>query len=292
MTSQRAREERYWAAAAQSYIDQERGITIPVGVLSSIVEITFGGSQPLGIVSRPFGEGDQIAIATYLEPAVCTADVKRDENGLRFQVDWIRGAQHGIQRVRLFYDISLPSGANRAQTVNFGPQDTLWVSRNGESDFYVFSPPQGGERWILTDRLTLPTSMLVHSALLAQTTLFTVESPGSLKDWSLKEYRLEDRQFTQVRDPISIPDYMYGIGRRQEEDTAWLVTDFRATAPHGVYRVRDGESELVVPGVEGSGIAFLSDGSALVTRYGQSHPGAFNGIPGALIYVPSNRFTR
>jgi len=280
----RAREERYWAAAAQSYIDQERGITIPVGELGRIVEIALG-FQPLGIVSRPSGEGDQIAIAAYFEPAICTAMVTRDENGLHFQVDWIRSVQHGIQSVRLFPDVVQPNGANRVQTVNFGPNGTLWVSRNGESDFFVLNPPQEGGRWTLAGRITLPTSMLVHSASLSEATLFTVESPGDLEHWVIKEYRLEERQFIQVGSPIPISDYVYGIGGHH-----WLITDFRAAVPHGIYRMLG--SELVVPGVEGNGITFLSDGSALVTRYGQGHSGAFNGIPGCLIYLPSTQFDR
>jgi len=290
MTDQN-REAMHRKEMARSYRNQEGGITIPSEELDGIVKISLG-FQPLGIASNFSGGVDKIAMAAYFEPAICTAIVTRNEGGLHFKVDWIRGVQHGIQSVRLFPDILQSSGTNRLQTVNFGPDGTLWVTRYGEPDFFVLTPPEAEGRWTLTDKLTLPTPEVVHSALLSQSTLFTVESSGGPGQWTLKTYRLEGGQFTKVFDPISISDSLFGVGRRRTDDASWLVTDFQYSNTHGIYRVTESEAELIVGEVDGMGITFLSDGSALVTRYGQSYPGAFNGIPGTLIYVPATLFNK
>ncbi|MDO8505515.1 MAG: hypothetical protein Q7S48_02985 [bacterium] len=62
---------------------------------------------------------------------------------------------------------------------------------------------------------------------------------------------------------------------------------------HGIYCMAPGGTpEFVVSGLWGTGICFLSDGSALVSRYGQFHSDPFNSMPGALIYVTASLFTR
>ncbi len=282
----------YLAAMAASYANQEGGITIPADRLSEIVEIPLG-FQPMGICAKPAGDGDDIAIADYFGPAICRSYVKRDEKGLNFAVNWIRGAKHGIENVRLFPDVASPGGANRAQTVNFGPVGTLWVSRNAGREFFVLSPDVKCG-WRLVEKVALPDSVrmvMVHSALLDFDRLYTIESSDDLSGWVRVVYRITLMNdfappFRVERE--SMREWFYG-------GVAWkigtfVVTDFRAALPHGIYDVSGDSPRLIVPGVWGTGICFLSDGSALVSRHGQSHSAAFNGLPGALIYVPARMF--
>lgn len=280
----------YLAAMATSYANQEGGITVPAEKLNEITEISLG-FQPLGIASQPAADGsDDIAIADYFGPAICTANVKHDDRGLHFTVDWIRGVEHGVERVRIFPDIAKPGGANRAQTVNWDHVGDLWVTRNGlgDRDFFVLS--QSVDGLCLVEKMALPGSGMVHSALLNCDVrkVWTIESSNDLKCWSRFTYQLDD-QFAnpvlQMREPV--PDWSYGVAGKNGE---FIVTDYRAAVPHGIYDVSSATPRLVVPGVWGTGICFLSDGSALVSRYGQSHSGAFNGLPGALVYVPARMF--
>jgi len=282
----------YWEAAKQSYANQEGGVTISADRLDEIVEIPLG-FQPLGICHSFVSGRKRIAIAAYYEPAICIADLTGDENGLHFQTSWIRGVDHGIQSVRLFLDISQPGGANRAQTINFDREGRLWVTRNSERDFFILAPSASGGkegRWTLREKVSLPGPkgeyQMVHSASREGNRLFTIESPGSLQKWFFCEYEVKDSQFIAL-ERHSIKAWRYGIAFRF--GAPWTVTDFRSKEKHGIYC----ENKLVVPGVEANGLCFLKDdGSALVTRYGQSHPGAFNGVPGALIYVPSHFFDK
>lgn len=282
----------YQAAMAASYANQVGGLTVPTTLLHEHVEIPLG-FQPLGISSD---EKDRIAIAAYFEPAVCLAEVTRDDQGLHLAVTWVRGAKHGIQSVRLFPDISQPGGANRAQTVNFGQSGELLVSRNGGREFFVLTD-DGSDKRTLTGLRTLPTgeiSRTVHSATLDKDgTLRTVESAADLQGWAMHTYDSDGDGFRERGTSLPLPDWTYGIGVKAEDTRPWLVTDFRAKDPHGIYRMDDkGELELVVPDVWGTGICFLSDGSALVSRYGQGHSAPFNGVPGALIYVPASLFSK
>jgi len=134
--------------------------------------------------------------------------------------------------------------------------------------------------------------MMVHSALLHDVhggQLFTIESPGSLEGWVRRRYEMvkaKGRMKFRVADSNPISAWRYGIAFRGDDPTPWTVTDFRSSEPHGIYH----GDELVVPGIDGNGICSLPNGSVLVTRYGQSHPEAFNGLPGALFYVPSRLF--
>ncbi len=285
--------DAYLTAMKASYANQEGGITIPADQLDSVVEIPLG-FQPMGIASRPNTDGgDEVVIAAYYEPAICTAVVKRDDQGLHFAVSWIRGVDHGIQSVRLFPDLFQPGGANRAQTVNFGPDGTLWVSRNAERDFYVLSPPEAGkDRWRLIKKVTLPTldAMMVHSALVTGERLYTIESNGELNLWSYCAYAIEADQKPALDKESRVSSWFYGIGIAGNGHIV-AVTDYRAKTPHGIYDIEDTNHEqLLIPDIWGNGICFLSDGSALVPRYGQSPSGAMNGMPGALVYVPANLF--
>ncbi|OGH72374.1 MAG: hypothetical protein A2921_04480 [Candidatus Magasanikbacteria bacterium RIFCSPLOWO2_01_FULL_43_20b] len=278
----------YLAAMAKSYSNQEGGIMIPADQLDQVVEIPLG-FQPLGISSRPSpdGAGDDVLIAAYFEPAICRALVTRDENGLHFNVDWIRGVNHGIQSVRLFPDISQPGGANRAQCVFWGPDGNVWVSRNGERDFYVLSPPDKPDgRWTLTSKVILPSDDKgdqIHAGHMdSDGVIYTIESTQSPDKWRRRYYERRDDRWLQAELGICAT-LTYGLAK-EPDGTVWTISDFRSNnLAKGLYY----ENRLVVPDICGNGIAFLSDGSALVARYGQSYPGCFNGIPGALVYVPA-----
>lgn len=264
--------EEYLKAMAKSYSNQVGRLTVPANQLKGIVEIPLG-FQPLGIASQ----GNRIAIAAYFEPAVCLVDVSRDEEGLHFDVNWIRGANHGIQSVRLFPDIWQPGGANRAQTVNFGPDDTLWVTRNGDREFFILSPPKEPKgRWTLSGAKTLPGEGMVHSALLSGGKLLTIESTSDLEAWFRREYKSD--KFEVIDENPSAP-YLYGLA--EENSLVYAITDARCDLKHGIYK----GSYLLAPEIWGNGICFIVEG-ALVTKYGQSATGPFNGEPGGLIFVP------
>ncbi len=272
--------KEYAVAMARSYSGQKDEVVIPADKLGEITEIPLG-FQPFGIASQ----GSRVAIAAYFEPAICLVQVLED-SGLKLEVSWIRGVQYRGKSIRLFPNIAKPVGANRAETVNFD-RELLLVSRNGGRDFFTLVPSSQSPGWRLDGKITLPGSGMVHSALSYPTNnyLTVIESTMSLQSWVWDMYKLEEDTFRVAAKPSPIPEFMYGIGQRPGDDTLWFVTDFRCSSVKpGIYR---GE-KLVVPEVLGNGICFLPTGAALVSRYGQGHPFAFNGLPGALIYVPAN----
>ncbi len=288
--------EAYKRAMAKSYANQKTTFAINHDRLGKVVEIPLG-FQPLGIASRRLSDNqDEIAIAAYFEPAICLARIARGHIGLQFEVEWIRGIHYEDgATIRLFPDLAA-GGANRAQTVNFGWNGCLLVSRNCESRFFIIFPSLHGtpEKWGSWNHgsFALPVSdgNIIHSALLVnpdaeQPTIITVESGTDLESWSLGRYERIMNRWQRLEGRRSLPPYVYGIGQnpRDFREESWLVTDYRFEGPPGVMR----GTTLVLPGVYGNGICFLSDGSALVTRYGHGHPCAFNGVPGALIYIPS-----
>lgn len=270
----------YEEAQKKSYANQTGGITIPANELNGIVEISLG-FQPLGISSS----GNKIAIAAYFEPAICLAEISNDENGMHFKVNWIRGVNHGILSVRLFPDMLIWGEANRAQTVNFGPNGTLWITRNADREFFILTPSDSpGGRWTLTNSITLPENhgmAYIHSALLLHglDTIYSIESSDDGNEWRLGVYSMVDGKIISGSNDIIEP-YTYGIGTI---DGLLTISDFRAKE-HGIYRY----GKLILPDIYGNGICFLPDGSALVTRYGQASPGCFNGEPGKLIYIPKH----
>ncbi len=274
---------KYEEAQKKSYANQTGGITIPTDELNGIVEISLG-FQPLGISSS----GNRIAIAAYFEPAICLAEINTDENGMHFKVSWIRGVNNGISSVRLFPDMLIWGEANRAQTVNFGPNGTLWVTRNADRKFFILTPSDSpGGRWTLTGSITLPENSgmaYIHSALLLPEldTLYLIESSGDGNEWRLGIYSsVDDTIICGSSDAVK--PYTYGIG--SAKNGLFTISDFR-TEEHGIYKY----GKLVLPDIYGNGICLLPDGSALVTRYGQASPGCFNGEPGKLIYIPKHLF--
>lgn len=282
--------EAYRKAMATSYANQEGGITIPPERLGEIVEVHLG-FQPLGVSAL----GNRVAIADYFAPAVCLAEVNRDAAGLHFKVDWVRGVDHGVESIRLFPGMAV-GGANRCQTACLASGGELWICRNGDREFFVLSPPiPPATRWTLTRRVKFPSSdaefPMVHSAVVEDDRVTTVESEDSgFKNWFHKQYRAHGGELMLERviaNSIAGQCWPWGYGVSRRDDKVWTVTDFRTEKNPGIYA----DGDLVVPGVYGNGICFLPDGSALVTRYGGSAKGCFNGVPGALIWVPAEKLS-
>lgn len=122
--------DAYWKTTTKSYSNQQGGITIPAEELNDIVTITLG-FQPMGIASKSIDNGTRIAIAAYFEPAICLVNVKLDQEGLQFQINWIRGVQHGIERVRLFPDIFQPGVLIAPRQLTLPPGYHLGLSKWG-----------------------------------------------------------------------------------------------------------------------------------------------------------------
>jgi hypothetical protein len=265
----------------KSYANQTGGITIPADELGNIVEIPLG-FQPLGISSS----GNRIAIAAYFEPAICLAEIRQDENGLHFDVKWIRGVNHGIRSNRLFPDMLKYGEGNRVQTVNFGPDGTLWVTRNGDfnREFFILTPSDlPGGRWTLTSSLILPKLDLnptVEAALLTDNAILTVESTfhEDIEKWYTCKYNAGGSQLISREETH---DYMYGIACK--DNNIVYITDRRSSMELGIY-IGD---KNIVPEIYGNGICLLEDGLTLVTRYGQASPDCFS-EPGKLIYIPKH----
>lgn len=272
----------YAEARKTSYANQNKSLTVGEG-LNKIVTIPLG-FQPFGIAALG---NNQIAITAYFEPAVCLAKVRSyDVVGMHFTVDWIRGVKHGGKSVRLFPNLLKKGEGNRAQTVNFESTGSLWISRNGDNQ--LFNIAKEGVGWELTKRtINIPTDDIVWSAHLDRNTLLTIECALDAKSWWLREYSLNERMITRTLTLIriftkEIPPFIAGV--THHDGSLWHITDFRSTAPHGIYR----DDKLVIPNIYGNGLCFLKNGSILATRYGQASPGPFNGEPGALIYVPAH----
>ncbi|OGF14845.1 hypothetical protein A3G56_02130 [Candidatus Falkowbacteria bacterium RIFCSPLOWO2_12_FULL_45_10] len=295
-------EEAIWRAKAESYQNQESEVTIPKSKLDEIVTIPLG-FQPAGISSRQLSDNvDQIAIADYFAPAVCLAKVTRDKTGLHFTVEWIRGVDYKGKRVRMFPDILYPGMANRMQTVSIGPDGKLWITRNEGREFFVLQPPaKKGQGWTLKKIISLPECkeglgpLFIQSAFFSSFSgdLIVIESnyvSYSCAYW----YEVEGGAIIRLKREETLPIFMYGISHPIRdaffsETFYYFITDYRCEARHGIYRI-DQMDAPIVPRICGTGIAFLFEGGALVTRYGQAYPGPFNGKPGALIYVPPRYF--
>ncbi|PIR91997.1 hypothetical protein COU01_04185 [Candidatus Falkowbacteria bacterium CG10_big_fil_rev_8_21_14_0_10_44_15] len=291
-------EEAIWRAKAESYVNQESEFTIPTSKLDQIVTIPLG-FQPAGISSQQLDDGSaQIAIADYFAPAVCLAKVKRDQAGLHFEVEWIRGVDYQGKRVRMFPDVLYPGMANRMQTVSFGPDGELWITRNEGREFFVLQPPaKKVQGWTLKKIISLPECkeglgpLFIQSAYFSSFTEDLIVIESNYVDYSCAYwYQVEGGAIIRLRREETLPIFMYGISH-PIRDTCfseifyYFITDYRCEARHGICRI-DQMDVPIVPRICGTGIAFLSDDSALVTRYGQAYPGPFNGKPGALIYVP------
>lgn len=287
--------EEFLKTLPVSYRNQEGGILIPRENLGLLVEVPLG-FQPWGISSVHLDGGiDEVLVSDYFGPAVCRCLAVKSEAGLKLDVSWVRGADYQGRSIRIFPDISKPSGANRLISANKMTDGRLLLNRTTERQFFVLNPPRpGGTRWRFdSDVIKLadcePARIVESAFFRLEETLYTVESSDAFVSWSFCEYGLSYGMFTK-RDVVSHLPYLLGPGFRSGDDAPWFVTSFLSPLPHGIYRGAGDAARLIIRDVWGTGICFLSDGSALVSRFGQDHPGCFNGIPGALAYVPSSFF--
>lgn len=284
----------YVQAMERSFFLQGNRATIPNQNLGEITEILSPiGFQPLGIASIPLeNSGFLIAVTDYYFPAICLIEANRSDKGLELKFDWLRNVEHEGQPVRLFPDVFKRAGANRCGTVNFfRDANNILISRYGDRRFFLLRRLEG--KWTLSQEWSLSATGeeegMIHSALLTPDGLYTVESLWKpIGGWEVCHYSFayfdSERNKFQTRVSVAhLPDWRYGIGRRQGDDSLLFVTDFRTESKPGIYR---GE-ECVVPNIYGNGICFLADGSALVSRYGLGHSSPL-GVAGALTYVPSH----
>lgn len=264
----------------------ESGFSIPTEELDKIVTLQIA-SQPAGIASN----GDAVAIADYFFPGITLWKTRKSREGLGVEVSHIRGARFPGMResVRLWEDVARPGGANRSQTVNFGPDGTLWVTRNGERAILVLAPPTNWEKlWSASATLFLPEvpgsrgNDVLHSALLLQDMLGTIESSRDLEHWTLNSYQAKDGGILLMNSAPS-PQWRYGIASKDNGHTLLTITDLRSHEEPGIYNTEKG---VVLSGIHGNGICFLSDGSAIITQYGWASKKAM-GDPGAIVFVPA-----
>jgi hypothetical protein len=170
--------------------------------------------------------------------------------------------------------------------VNFGPNGTLWVTRNADRELFILTPSDSpGGRWTLTGSLTLPENhkmAYIHSArpLYGLDTLYTIESSGDGNEWRFCIYSIVDDNIICGSSDIVKP-YTYGI--ESSPNGLFTICDRRAEE-HGIFK----NNKPCIPDLYGNGICLLPNGSALATRYGQASPGCFNGEPGKLIYIPAH----
>lgn len=272
---------QYLTAQTKSYAGQKDTFSFPLD--KGIVEQPLG-FQPLGIAAR----GDLVAIAAYFEPAVLLAKISFRRARLDMRLEWIRGTIDGTRRVRMFPDTFEPGGANRMQSVVIFSENRLGLLRNGDSRLFVIE--RNGDEWHHDDVIDLPVAGdgMIHSIMLEPNDeLITVESHGNMEHWVMLRRTIRGA----IRHIGDMPKFWYGVARLNKNFL--VVPDFRAEYQeepfpgrgHKIVKVKES-----LRSVHGNGIALLNQGNkrkgALVTRYGQGHPGAFNGVPGALLYMP------
>ncbi|MFH1583120.1 MAG: hypothetical protein ABIB72_02260 [Candidatus Falkowbacteria bacterium] len=268
-------EKDYVQAQNASYSNQGKIFTIPANKLGEIV-ITPLGFQPLGIASL----GNRIAITAYFEPAICLAEITRDNTEVHFTLEWIRGVKHREKSVRLFPNFLKRGEANRAQTVNFEAENNLWISRNGDNK--LFNIVKDGAEWKLTGKtIKIPTDDMVQSAHLREDTISTIECSLDIKSWYLCVYTRHEQTKAKAIFRQNVDPFIFGA--TYHHGSRCYITDFRSGEPHGIYR----DSNLIIPEIYGNDLCFLPNGSILATRYGQASNGPFSGEPGALIYIPA-----
>lgn len=265
-------DETYVVAQNRSYQGQESTFTFPDKEGISVVPLGF---QPVGISIL----GSTIAVADYFGPSIMLAEVSL-QHGVPYLGDirWIRSTIAGGKRVRMFPDLYQPGGANRMQSVLMFSQTLLGLTRNEDNKVFPIRLRSDGE-WEHEDVFSYPRVVgidAITSAVLTNDGLVTIEVNLKKDAHTIRDYR-----GSGLRETATVP-YRYGIAVRSD-GTVVTVADYRAEE-HGLFF----GDEVKVRGLVGNGVVLLNDGEggALVTRYGQGHPGPFNGVPGALIFVP------
>ena len=278
-------------------------IVIGPDELQGIVQIPFGGSQPLGCTARPLGRStDEVFVTTYFEPSVMRLICMRTHDGLTIKVDPIRSVKHDTKSVRIFPDIpGVPFGhENRGRGISVLPNGEVWVNR-GDRKLFRLCEVYQDRVWFVVQEVVLPDmrneERYVHSMDVTPTPnreliIETVEGPAGAVDVICCHYRLDPYGSVTEEENLPLPatDFIYGWGAGKNGNHHWFVTDNRCTtAAHGIYC----GNTLVLPdpgdaSLTGTGIAFLGDGTAIITQYGQGFPGPFNGREGRLVIVPAH----
>jgi hypothetical protein len=280
------------------------------------------GAQTLGLTSLPMDNkfDRQILIGDYFMPSFFSGVATPDDNGLLFRGNAVRAVNHGTNSTRIFPMENIPGDLPRCQTINPGPENTLIVTRNADNRIFTLIPPEDPSapttepesKWDIWGRATIHstnanTPMMVHSLLPEGHRIITIESSFVLRDdWILCEYEIVNFVIGPRRCKIviakkkstKIPDFTYGITRAKDGGLLF-ITDYRSPSEEyiglkerGVYKgpgvITDNyanEMKLVRPEVWGNGLGLIGDG-VLISVYGMSEPGPFNGEPGRLVYLP------
>ena len=259
-------------------------VVVPMSNRPEGIQTITLGFQPLGIASRIIPRGEEIAIASYYEPAICLAMLRVDDGALDFSVEWIRGVNDVEGKsIRLFPGLPAEQDVNRAGAVCFDTDGNLWVARNADHRFFIFKrPAMPGGRWTLDRKVELPfIGQMIHSAAIEGDHLHTIESRVDLTGWHRAIYRTDGCSITKLVDNTqNVEPWTYGIGLTPDSTDMLFVKDPRCSKGVGIYR----ERERMLGEISGNGICVLQNGGALVTQYGQTHSSPF-GEPGTLMYL-------
>jgi hypothetical protein len=197
------------------------------------------------------------------------------------------------QSIRIFPNILKSAGANRMQTVNFGPDDELWVTRSADRKIFILSPPaREGGRWSLSGSVLIPrvsyNAVFVHSAKLSLFghLLTVIESDAGLDHWGINEYDVRGRRVKFIRYVHDVSPHVHGLVLRSQSDHYFMVTDC-ISRKCGVLL----DDRVILDGIYGMGLCVIGNGDIIVSKYGQNTPGPFNGEPGQLIYIPGKLLT-
>lgn len=268
---------------------------------------------PLACAARVDEEGrNVVAWIHYWQPRVdvLTEVSKPGAKVRRFQ----RTAIHGCDffgwegeltepvSVRLLPDEPpLMSGGDkvRGHGLTWGPNGSLWMSRNGDGVVFEMTPPAPGTtRWVLK-RKFLVTEKELHSIYLdpKDNTLFTIESTldqMASGQWKLVSYNFDGSRFSNRTVLAEVPHQTYAL-TSAPNDHPWYGVDIRSSRRPGIYVFGFEDAPTVtLPGIGVNGLAFLPDGSAFATFYGESSVGNTSalGSPSELIYLPASEFDR
>ncbi len=312
----KAGEKAQFEAMKRSYLLREGGLTIPKESLVKIVEIPLG-FQPFSLTAY-----QNIVVGTdYFGPSVFLATVSNDDEGMHFDLEWIGGALNysspwqrfinSIKKprsIRLFPRVPRKYGANRATGAFLLDENTLCVMKNTERDVFVYKRPVNKEeKWKLVQVARLPENPLggfwfVHSVVanLRVNSLITIESTRNLERWKVFCYYIDSSprklKLSKHRHHLfNVFPYCYGIdkglrgiSREEGPGVIWLINNLPSRRKGLLlYEGREIFSSALERDLTGTGLCKLEDGSILVAQHGQSHPGAFNGVPGTLTYVPA-----
>lgn len=311
--------EMYEAAMKKSFIEGDDW-QIPFIDSTRTIATRPHGAQTLGIHISPVdGNAFQLVVADYFMPSFFSGIATHNDEGLLFTGNAIRGVNHGTNSVRIFPFDNIPGDLPRCQTINPGPENTLFATRNGDKKIFILIPPEDPNapdtepesKWDIWGRSSVDSfnssPTMIHSLLVEKDTILTIESGFIFRnDWRLCEYKIADfiigpRRYKMVINNVKstkIPDFTYGIVRAKD-GSLLFITDFRATnqnflglKEHGIYKgpsnITNGyihEMEMVYSKVWGNGLGLIERG-VLISVYGMAEPGPFNGEPGRFVFLP------